>query len=219
MQRDKHFGETTPKIEGYHDLVNWLNKLNNDWVVAMNRVSPDMMILLHKTTGPLTTAYFASLEPFDEAIFAVDWAGESKSYNWMHQAREYTEKWHHQQQTRDAVGIEGIMTEQFYPSFIDTYMRGLPNAFKDVDAPNGTTVSVEVTSTLGGTWFLTRIDGSWQLSEEQPRDVQSSVSLAPELAWKLFSKNLRPDQVLDQVEFSGSKDLARHVLEMVSVMA
>jgi len=34
---------------------------------------------------------------------AVDWAEEMESKNWMAIAREYTEKWLHQQQIRDAI--------------------------------------------------------------------------------------------------------------------
>ena len=125
MQRDRYFGEQPPEIKGYRDLVNWLNQLNGDWIKAMNRLSPQMLILLHEATGQLTSEYFSSLDPSDEAIFAVDWAGENKSYNWMHVAREYTEKWHHQQQIRDATDKQGIMTEQFYPPFIGTYLLGI----------------------------------------------------------------------------------------------
>ena len=219
MQRDHYFGEKPPQIDGYQDLVSWLNQLNHDWVKAMNRLSPAVIVLLHEASGPPTCDYYTSLELDDEAIFSVDWAGESKSYNWMHLAREYTEKWHHQQQIRDAVGVEGIMTEQFYPSFIDTYMRGLPNAFRQLDSPEGTAVCVQVTSNLGGCWFLIRKNGQWKLSEAEHKDVQASVSMSPELAWKLFSKNIRPQEIKGQVESSGSTLLVNHVLEMVSVMA
>lgn len=219
MQRDQYFGESTPTLNEYQDLVQWLNKLNGDWVNAMKRVSPEVLILLHKATGTLTSAYFSSLSPFEEAIFAVEWAGESKSYNWMHQAREYTEKWHHQQQIRDAVGIEGIMTSQFYPPFIQTYMRGLPNAFKGIKASIGTTIKVTVSSTLGGDWFLIRVTDGWSLAEASTSTPAAEVVITPQVAWKLFSKNVRPKDVREQVELSGDLKLAAQVLEMVSVIA
>ena len=43
-------------------------------------------------------------DPDAPAVFSVAWAGEDKSAHWFDVAREYTEKWHHQQQIRDAVG-------------------------------------------------------------------------------------------------------------------
>jgi hypothetical protein len=89
MIRDNYQGEH-PTINSYQDLLDYLNGLNADWVKAMKRVSPAMLVLLHELTGPLYCKYYASLDPFDKAAFAVNWAGETESSNWMHIAREYT---------------------------------------------------------------------------------------------------------------------------------
>jgi hypothetical protein len=45
----------------------------------------------------------ASRDPFAMAPYGVSWAGEEKSANWFDTAREFTERWHHQQQIRLAV--------------------------------------------------------------------------------------------------------------------
>ncbi|MDQ3290291.1 MAG: maleylpyruvate isomerase N-terminal domain-containing protein, partial [Bacteroidota bacterium] len=103
IQRDRYFGEQPPAISSYQDLVDWLNQLNADWVKASKRISPGVLILLHETTGPLVSAYYQSLNLQEKAIFSVAWAGEQESLNELHLAREYTEKWLHQQQIRDAV--------------------------------------------------------------------------------------------------------------------
>jgi hypothetical protein len=65
------------------------------------------------------------LDPFAEAIFSVGWAGEEKSLNWFHIAREYTEKWHHQQQIRLAVGQEQICTQETFIILISKHPCGL----------------------------------------------------------------------------------------------
>lgn len=44
----------------------------------------------------------------------MSWAGEEQSANWFDTAREFTERWHHQQQIRLAVGQPGIMSREFY---------------------------------------------------------------------------------------------------------
>jgi hypothetical protein len=62
MQRDKYYNEEPPAINSYTDLVNWLNLLNADWIKASKRISPDVLILLHKVTGGLTTQYYESLD-------------------------------------------------------------------------------------------------------------------------------------------------------------
>ena len=69
-----------------------------------------------------------------QAPVSVAWAGEKHSINWFHIAREFTEKWHHQQQIRDAVGKPGIMTKEFFYPVMDTFMRGMPHRYRDVQA-------------------------------------------------------------------------------------
>ncbi|MEM6735168.1 MAG: hypothetical protein AAF620_03760 [Bacteroidota bacterium] len=94
------------------------------------------------------------MNPWDEAMFSVAWAGESKSYNRMHMAREYTEFWHHQQQIREAVDEHGILTNEFFYPVINTFFQALPHTLRDVDAEQGTVVETKITSEAGGTWFL-----------------------------------------------------------------
>ena len=57
-------------------------------------------------------------------MFPVSWAGEEESANWFDTAREFTERWHHQQQIRLAVDKPGIMTREFYFPVLDCFMRG-----------------------------------------------------------------------------------------------
>ncbi len=88
--RDNYFGEQPPG-NSYPELVGFLNRLNADWVKAMKRTSPQMLIFLHEMTGPVFCDYFKTLNPTDGSLLAVDWAGETESKNWMEIAREYTE--------------------------------------------------------------------------------------------------------------------------------
>jgi len=216
--RDDFRGEN-PSINSYQDLLDFLNGLNADWVKAMKRVSPEMLILLHELTGPLYCRYYASLDPFDKAGFAVDWAGESESKNWMHIAREYTEKFLHQQQIRDAVGKPGIMTKEFFYPFIDIFMRALPHTFRHTAAATGTCIQLTITGGIGGSWFLTRQNNSWDLVKETSYQPATIVELAPDDAWKLFSKSIRAEQISDKINIQGDPQLAAIALGMVSVMA
>ncbi|SMD34590.1 TIGR03083 family protein [Reichenbachiella faecimaris] len=219
MQRDKYFGEQPPKIDSYVGLVKWLNQLNADWVQASKRLSPVVLKLLHQTTGPLVTDYYESLDLSDEAIFAVNWAGESKSLNWMHLAREYTEKWHHQQQIREAVGVDGILTREFFYPCMDIFFLALPYTFKSVKADEGIVIQTTISSDAGGSWFLKKGTEGWQLID-QPHDASDVLVEIPiEISWKLFTKSLRPHDIRHEVKISGDINLGQKVLEMVSVMA
>lgn len=218
MLRDGHSGEK-PNIQSYQDLVDYLNALNADWVKAMKRVSPEVLILLHQTTGKLYCDYYASLNPFDTAPFSVAWAGESESKNWMHIAREYTEKFLHQQQIRDAVGKPGIMTKEFFYPFIDIFMMALPYTYRDTLAENGTIIKLTVTSDIGGSWFLIRENDNWILSKENNKTTTSEISIDPNDAWVLFSKSIRPEHIRHKINITGNEKLGEIALTMVSVMA
>ncbi|MEO6522829.1 MAG: maleylpyruvate isomerase N-terminal domain-containing protein [Mucilaginibacter sp.] len=220
LQRDRYVGETPPAINSYQDLVDWLNDLNADWVKAAKRISPGVMLMLLKLTSDACCAYYESLNLYDEAVFAVSWAGEDKSLNWMHIAREYTERWHHQQQIREAVGKEGIITKAFYYPFIDTFFRGLPHTFSKVVANVGTNIRVVITSDVGGNWYLRKQQNEWELYDgSDDENFAATVSIPPQIAWKLFSKSIRPADIINEVEISGDSALATQVLNMVAVMA
>jgi hypothetical protein len=216
--RDNYSGEP-PDITSYQDLVDFLNRLNADWVKAMKRVSPQMLIVLHELTGPPFCNYFKSLNPFDKSVFAVDWAGETESKNWMEIAREYTEKWLHQQQIRDAVNKPALMTRELFYPFIDIFMLALPYTYLTISSEDGTTIKVTVTSDIGGSWYLLRAGGKWQLSKSINQEPDTEIVLDPDTAWKLFSKSLRPEQVQDKVKICGDQALGEVALTMVSVMA
>ncbi|WP_113922047.1 maleylpyruvate isomerase N-terminal domain-containing protein [Cognataquiflexum aquatile] len=219
IQRDRHVGEKPPKINGYDDLVTWLNQLNADWIKATKRLSPNVMISLLESTGKEVSEYYVGLPDMEEAIFSVAWAGEEKSLNWMHLAREYTEKWHHQQQIRDAVGKKGLFEKRFFEPLMDTFMMALPFTFAEENAANGTVIEVRIAGEFTKSWWLEKNQDHWKLLKQGSNTPTSIVQLEDKIAWKLFCKNLRPDEVLGQVDISGDFTLGRKVLDMVSVMA
>ncbi len=219
IQRDQFYGEKPPQIKHQEELVAWLNALNADWVRASRRLSPKVLVLLLETIGNLVAEYFAGLDPWDEAIFPVAWAGESSSFNWMHIAREYTEYWHHQQQIRQAVGKTGMMSKEFFRPVMETFFQALPHTFKGVEAEEGTIVEAKITSEAGGSWFLVKTAEGWKLQTERESMPTAYVEIPIDLSWVLFSKSIRPHEVMDQIQMHGDTALARKVLDMVSVMA
>lgn len=219
MQKEGYFGEKAPEFKSYRELVDWLNQLNADWVKATKRLSPNVLILLLETTGKLVSDYYASLPPWEEAIFSVAWAGENTSYNWMHVAREYTEKWHHQQQIREAVGQPGILTPTYFYPVLDAFFQALPHTFKNVEAEDKTLISIVVSSEAGGVWQLSNANQKWHLSSGVVENPAATVELPANLAWKLFSKSIRPSEIRKKVIITGDQQLGAKVLEMVSVMA
>lgn len=219
IQRDQYFGEVPPEMNEKEDLIDWINKLNDDWVVATRRLSPDVLTSLLDPLGNEVADYYNALDPWEESIFPVAWAGETRSFNWMHVAREYTEYWHHQQQIREAVGRQGIMTRQLFFPVMDTFFLALPYTFREVEAEEGSVVKVTITSEIGGNWFLERTNEKWNLVVEPTASASAIMTIPYELSWQLFSKSLRPEDVQDKVRMEGDQRLGRKVLDMVAVMA
>lgn len=216
--RDNYYGEQA-NANSHQELVDFLNGLNADWVKAMKRASPQILTLLHEITGPLFCDYFKSLDPFNKSVFPVNWAGESESKNWMEIAREYTEKWLHQQQIREAVNKPALMTKELYYPFIDIFMLALPHTYRNINEDNGTVVKITITTAIGGSWFLMQLDNKWILSKNCSQEPTTEIIFDPETSWKLFSKSLRPEQVKDKVIIQGNQQLGKTALTMVSVMA
>lgn len=218
MLRDGYLGETAD-IASYKDLVAFINRLNADWVKAMKRVSPEILILLHELTGPLYNTYYASLDPFDKAAFSVAWAGEEESKNWMHIAREYTEKFLHQQQIRDAVQRPGIMTTAFFLPFVEVCLKALPHTFREVPAIDGTCIQLSISGACGGRWFFFAHQGQWQIGEAAINTPIAEVTITPEAFWKLVSKSKRHRDLEAFIEVKGDQLMAEKLLSMVSFIA
>jgi uncharacterized protein (TIGR03083 family) len=219
ISRDRYFGDKAENINSYQDLVGYLNQLNLDWTRSAKRLSPKVLTNLLESTGREYTDHLKTLNPFDTAIFSVAWAGQEVSQNWFHIAREYTEKFLHQQQIRDATGKQGIMTRDLFYPFIDTLMFAFPYTFRNVVADTGTIVSVKVTSEIGGQWHIIKTKDQWTFIDEENLNLNAQLILDPHTAWKLFSKSWKPVDVLDKIKIVGDRDLGREALNIVAFMA
>lgn len=220
MLRDGYFGEKPDNIQSYEDLVGFLNQLNATWVTAMKRISPGVLIALLETSGKQYIEMLKTLKPFEKATFSVAWAGEQESYNWFHIAREYTEKWHHQQQIRLAVGQEQrLYNKVFYFPYLDTSMRALPHHYRTVLANEGTLIKIQVTGEGGGEWFLYRNAQQWTLVEDCDLRPACEIKIDGEIAWRMFTKGIARQTAENQVVISGDLGLGSKIFGMLAVMA
>lgn len=219
IQRDRYFADTPPPDANYEQIVDWLNEMNADWILATNRLSPQVLLLLHELTGPLVNKYYNSLDLQGEAIFPVHWAGESTSKNWMHLAREYTEKWHHQQQMRAALNDPTLYKPTFFEPYLHASLLGLPHIFKSVHSDTGTCIKIIIEGMNSHIWYLIRDSTEWNLVNTAGRKIVAEVTLPADISWKLFSGNVGPEQIKHQVEIKGDHELGEKVLSLVAVMA
>jgi len=111
------------------ELAVLINSLNAEGVRQYSQLSPGELISRMEAAAKESADYHQALDPFAPAMFPVSWAGEEQSANWFDTAREFTERWHHQQQIRLAVNKPGIMTREFYYPVLDCFMRALPHTY------------------------------------------------------------------------------------------
>jgi uncharacterized protein (TIGR03083 family) len=217
LARDNSFIEAA-EIRSNDDLVRLVNRLNAEGVTVYRRLSPPVLISLMELACDQAAAYYESLDPFAPARFGVSWAGEDRSLNWFDTARELTERWHHQQQIRLATKRAGIMTPELYHPVLDCFARGLPHAFRDVGAPERTSILVRITGECGGEWLLVRNRFGWALNRSPTSDVEAAVTIPQEIAWRIFTKGITRGEAMSQCIIYGSASIAEVVFRYVAIV-
>lgn len=219
-QRDRQprvFSEAAPA--DYEGLVAYINRMNGEWVELWKGISPRVLVSFLELTGPEVAALVRSLDPFAPAIISVAWAGETESANWFDVARELTERWHHQQQIRDATGAPPLYERRYLYPVLDTFLRGLPHAYRNVSAEEGARVTFEVTGEAGGLWTLARESSAWALYAGSTPRPPARVRMSEDTAWRLLTRGLAPDEAARRIDLEGDPALGAPILQMLSVMA
>ncbi|HVG19089.1 MAG TPA: maleylpyruvate isomerase family mycothiol-dependent enzyme [Blastocatellia bacterium] len=205
-------------IGSWEELVALVNGLNDTWVKAARRLSPRLLCDLLMFTGTQVCAYFETLNPFATAG-PVEWAGDKPAAVWLDLAREYTERWHHQQQIRDAVGKPGLKEPRYFAPVLDAFVRALPRTYRDVDANEGTLVALTISGESGGRWLVLREPGGWKLYLDIAQEPAAEVVMDEDLAWRLFTKGVTRDEARKRAQIIGDAPLAAKALDTISVIA
>jgi uncharacterized protein (TIGR03083 family) len=200
MHRDGY----EPPPRDVTSLGQLVNDMNAEGVSYARRLSPAMLIDQHERYGAQLAEFFAGLDPFAEAKWSVSWAGEEQSAMWFDVARELTEKWHHQQQIRDAVGRPALYVPYLAP-VIETFVRALPFTYREVDVPGPVVVRIDDAS-----WSL--VDGTLHSGEAENAIVR--ITLTGDRAWRLFTRQ----KIDPQAVIEGDARYAQPLLRMTSII-
>jgi uncharacterized protein (TIGR03083 family) len=205
-------------IRSPQELIALVKRLNAEGVTVYRRLSPPVLIDMMKLACEQSACFHESLDPFAPAMFAVSWAGEERSLNWFDTARELTERWHHQQQIRLATNRPGIMTPDLYHPVLDCFVRGLPHLYRDVDAPAGTVVQLEISGECGGQWLLSKGSTGWSFVKQSGGALTVQVKIPQELAWRVFTKGIDRDSARAKMEIEGDRNLGQKVLDLTAIV-
>lgn len=203
--------------QSWAELVDLINTLNDTWVRAARRLSPRVLCDLLRWAGPQVEEYFASLDPLAPGG-PVNWASSGPAPNWLDLAREYTERWHHQQQIRDAAGKPGLKEQRYLAPVLAAFVHGLPRAFREIAAPKGTLIKLTITGDSGGHWLVAQNAGGWELFVAEGEEPKAEVALDQDDAWRLFTKGLSKETARARAKIHGDLSLGIHVLETVSIL-
>ena len=194
-------------IAGERDLVQFVNELNHQWIVAAERLSPRVLTNLYGTVSAELAEFAASLPLDGPALFPVSWAGEAASAAWFDLAREFTEVWHHQAQVREAVGAPASEPRWLH-AVLETSVRALPHAYRDLPAPPGTAVTLVVDGAVGGVWTLMRAATGWTIHAGSSDGPAVRVRIDADSAWRLFFNALSPEAAAAAARIDGDSRLA-----------
>jgi uncharacterized protein (TIGR03083 family) len=177
-----------PDPEAQVTLGAWLGEFNEQWVAAARRLSPRIIADLLDLSGIWFEDHVSSLRSENMGA-PVQWAGPAPAPVWMDVAREYTERWVHQQQIREVVGEEDLLEPVYLAPVVATFVHALPVALEDVPAPEGTVVGYEVEGDAGGAWHLVRKHDDWDLQAGQSREARTRLTTTADNAWRMFTRH------------------------------
>jgi uncharacterized protein (TIGR03083 family) len=201
------------------ELIDWINAQNTAWVQAAERISPPVLIDFLALTDQQVAEFFTTLDMQAPAPISVGWAGETQSSNWFDVGREYTEKWFHQQQIREAVGAPGLVERRWLLPVIEICLRALPYTYQTIAAAEGTAIVVRIVGAAGGVWSLVRGDRDWTLYAGEAETAAATVQLSDDTAWRLFSKGLDQAELLRRMQIEDDATLGARIADLVAIMA
>ena len=205
-------------MEEWESLVRNINEANELWVRAMQRVSPALLCALLEMTGKQFYEYIASLDAMAMGE-PVSWAGPQDAPVWLDIAREYTERWLHQQQIRDAVNRSGLKERRFFHPVLDTFMWAVPHTYRDVAVTETTVIKLAVTGEAGDMWYVVGEASRWSLYKSVELQPASTVTIDQETCWRLFTKGIDRERARASVRIEGDVKLGEKVLETVAIIA
>ncbi len=205
-------------LHEWKSLVANINEANELWVKATARISSKLLSDLLALTGQQFYDYVQSLDQMATGG-VVSWAGPDPAPMWLDIAREYTERWVHQQQIRDAVKKPGLKEKRFFHPVLDTFVRALPHTYKDIPVADTTVLEFVVTGEAGDAWYLVGEANRWSLSKRVEHQPIAVVTMDQETCWRLFTKGMGKNQAKAKATIEGDQKLGENLLETVSIIA
>jgi hypothetical protein len=217
-----HYHRAVGPFTNAAELTAFIQRDNRDFMQGMAGISPAILRELLERYDREATELLERGDP-DAPGLGVVWAGEWSSPRWFDLAREYTEKWHHQQQLRDAVGAPALDQPALLAPVYETFARGLPHAYAGFAAAEGTRIAVAIDAPADVGWTLRRSEGAWQLWSGLDPSAAVTLRFPAALAWRLWTRGRGASEVRGAIRvdgrLEGGGDALEPALAFVAIMA
>ncbi len=206
--RDGDMSSLIPMIADYRAFVRALDQKNQRWVEAANGLSQRVVRDLLAWSGAQVAAYHESSDGTDTA--GVAWAG-GEAPAWLGIGRDFTERWVHHKQIREAVRRPGDH-DRYLPIVLSVFVWAFPHQYR-TQAPAGTTIDLDFGA--GARWHLERRNLGWELQDGLASAPAAAVVTDMDTAWRQLTGALGAD---GSVTTSGPPDLAGPLLDVRGII-
>ncbi|HYH49561.1 MAG TPA: maleylpyruvate isomerase family mycothiol-dependent enzyme [Acidimicrobiia bacterium] len=204
-------------------LAEAIDALNDAWIgAAAGRFSPRMLRDMLAWSGDETHRFFAA-EAWDApSAMGVSWAGTAPSPHVLEVAREYTERWLHQQQLRETLRCGSLGDPILTRVLLHSLAHCLPVAYAGNDAPEGSTVRLAVTGFPTLSLGLRRDADAWRLlrGADLAGEPDCSIVAPGEPLWRAWTTNGTPAELEAAATVHGpAPDLARPLWQARAIIS
>jgi uncharacterized protein (TIGR03083 family) len=197
-----------PMDVDYRDFVAALNQKNRRWVDASQGLSHRLVRDLLAWSGVQVAAYHDTLSMTEPA--GVIWAG-GQVPGWLGLGRDFTERWVHQQQIREAVAQPGNH-DRFLPLVLSIFVWAFPHQYRPQVDP-GTVVNLDFGS--DARWHLVHCDHGWDLEDRLADGPDASIRTDMDTAWRQLTGAPTPPGAVTTL---GPSHLAQPLLEVRGII-
>ena len=208
--RDHDKSGIIPVPSGHEEFVDGLAQRNQRWVDGSRALSPRLITDLLHWSGEQLDAYLATVDLARPS--SVYWAGDVPL--WFDLAREFTERWVHYQQIREAARPAGggDDNDEYLSLVLRAFIWGFPHQYR-APAPAGTTIALDIPGI--GTWTLASSASGWTLDEGLATAPAAGLRMTGDAAWRLLTGASYDAR---QVQASGDPALAEPLLRVRGII-
>ena len=191
-------------------FVDLLAAKNQRWVQGAQALSRRVVSELLESTGQQVADYHAGQDMRGQGW--VSWASSEPVPFWFNLAQEFTERWVHQKQMRDALGQTGDHDDDL-PDVLRTFVWAFPHQYR-ADSTAG--ARVVLTFDGVGTWTLTADAARrWSLVEGGAGVADATLSLPSSAAWRLLTG---ASTSADEIRATGPPALVEPLLRVRAII-